>query len=267
MAEPAALLDALAESSLDALALKAELGELQREHSVLQSRVESLSAGNNKLHDELNTMRYARSLGRPSPSYPYDKQSAASAYAQDWRDRSSQPQPTPSSSRALGTLGTPTKTSLPAAHTPATPDPKGKLVMRTMDEVDDDDFVFATRIQLEWQTDTDADADTTADASDRLAAEKQQEYEEEDRRLRAQMQSLQAAVPSTFNCGVCLDEVSEFMVARIEPCGHEFCRNCLRGYIRSKLGEHRFPILCPECSIDKDKNDPGSTLLCLNDCQ
>jgi len=53
--------------------------------------------------------------------------------------------------------------------------------------------------------------------------------------------------PATFFCCVCLEEHLEEVVARVEPCEHLFCRDSLRGYIGSKLDEHRFPIICPAC--------------------
>ncbi|KAH8094848.1 hypothetical protein BXZ70DRAFT_896170 [Cristinia sonorae] len=111
---------------------------------------------------------------------------------------------------------------------------------------------------LEWQEATDEQ-----DASALLAVKMQKEFEEEDSHLNAIMQDLQKAVPQRFHCGICLDEYEEDMVARIESCGHKFCRDCIRGFIQVKLGEHRFPIFCPTCIVDREKSDPGtlSTIL------
>ena len=57
-----------------------------------------------------------------------------------------------------------------------------------------------------------------------LALQIQRQYEEEDRQLRSQMQQLIDSTPATFDCGICMDTFSEDVVARIELCGHSFCR-------------------------------------------
>ncbi|KAI0796933.1 hypothetical protein C8Q75DRAFT_802600 [Abortiporus biennis] len=96
------------------------------------------------------------------------------------------------------------------------------------------------------------------DSDAQLAAKTQREFEEEDNRLRREAQSLQSVVPATFNCGICLEEHTEYMIARIQPCKHSFCRDCIRSHIRAKIGEHRFPILCPICSTERNKRgEPG----------
>jgi hypothetical protein len=91
--------------------------------------------------------------------------------------------------------------------------------------------------------------------------QKQREFDEEDHLLRSQQQELQQTTPDTFNCGICLEDESEYMVSRFELCGHLFCRDCVRDYVKSKIGEHRFPILCPTCTADKNTISPGS--MCL----
>ncbi|TFY82539.1 hypothetical protein EWM64_g1474 [Hericium alpestre] len=52
-------------------------------------------------------------------------------------------------------------------------------------------------------------------------------------------------------------EFAEDSVARLEPCGHEFCRGCVRDYVKAKIEEHRFPVLCPICVVGKGKTEPG----------
>jgi hypothetical protein len=54
-------------------------------------------------------------------------------------------------------------------------------------------------------------------------------------------------------CGICLEEMPEDSIARPDPCGHTFCRECLREHVTTRLGEHRFPILCPTCTASKGK--------------
>ncbi|TCD67572.1 hypothetical protein EIP91_012269 [Steccherinum ochraceum] len=243
------LQEAVLESSLEVLALKAEVTELKRTNGLLQAQLDHSSDENANLQDQVVALRHTSRL----PSQPYA--SSVGSFPNVWRPVTS-PKPTPlaSSSKSQSTQ----IKALPSPPLKVAASPKGKMVMRTVDEKDDDDFVFATRIQLEWQ-----DEEEGHDDSVLLAAQKQKEYEEEDRSLRAQMQDLQQVVPATFTCSVCMDEHSEYMIARVDPCGHEFCRDCVRGYLKAKLGEHRYPILCPVCSTDRDKTDPGtlSTLL------
>jgi hypothetical protein len=85
----------------------------------------------------------------------------------------------------------------------------------------------------------------------------QREFNEEDAYLRAEQQALAALVQRTFNCGICLEEHPEGSVARIDACGHQFCRECIREYIGSKLDDHRFPILCPNCTAEQGGREPG----------
>jgi hypothetical protein len=76
------------------------------------------------------------------------------------------------------------------------------------------------------------------------------------------MTELEKHTQRQFKCGVCFDDHSEDGVARLDRCEHCFCRDCIRGYVRSKLAENRYPILCPVCIIDDAKSDPGSALPC-----
>jgi hypothetical protein len=97
-------------------------------------------------------------------------------------------------------------------------------------------------------------------SDDDYAQQLQRQFEEEDRQLRTQSQDLKARAPSMFECGICLSEETEYMVFRFEPCGHRFCRDCVRRYVKSKIKEHRFPIACPTCTTSKDVSQPGSKL-------
>jgi hypothetical protein len=96
------------------------------------------------------------------------------------------------------------------------------------------------------------------EAGHQLHVELQRQFEEEGRQLRTQLEDLKLQVPSTFDCGICLSTEEEFMIFCFEPCGHAFCRDCVRGFVQSKIEEHRFPIVCPTCAIAKDVQHPGS---------
>jgi len=86
---------------------------------------------------------------------------------------------------------------------------------------------------------------------------KEDEETEEDRRLRAQRDELAKNAQRQFQCGVCFEEQPQDSVARLDPCGHCFCRDCIRGHVGSKLAENRYPILCPVCMSKKGKGAPG----------
>ena len=97
--------------------------------------------------------------------------------------------------------------------------------------------------------------------SDQLAIMLQRRFDEEDRLLAAERAELAAAAEAqqhVFDCGVCMHTLPEESIARIEPCGHSFCRGCVRGLIVSHVESHRFPVLCPTCTAEPDKNRPES---------
>ncbi|KAJ6485458.1 hypothetical protein C8R47DRAFT_539712 [Mycena vitilis] len=57
-----------------------------------------------------------------------------------------------------------------------------------------------------------------------------------------------------FECAVCLETHSEQDAARVEPCQHTFCRDCMTGHVRARIGERQYPIRCPNCAA----GGPGS---------
>jgi RING-type zinc-finger len=81
----------------------------------------------------------------------------------------------------------------------------------------------------------------------------QHEFDKEDRALSAERAELAKFSQRLFVCGVCMEEMPYDSVARPDPCGHTFCRECLRGHVTARLDERKFPILCPTCAADKSK--------------
>lgn len=98
--------------------------------------------------------------------------------------------------------------------------------------------------------------------SSQLAVMLQRRFDEENRLLAAERAELAAAAAEAqqrvFDCGVCMDTLPDESIARIEPCGHSFCRECVRGLIVSHVESRRFPVLCPTCTAEPDKNRPES---------
>jgi hypothetical protein len=97
-------------------------------------------------------------------------------------------------------------------------------------------------------------------SSSQLAAMLQRQFDEEDYLLATEHAELLAAAEQqrVFDCGVCLDTLPEESIARIDPCGHSFCRECVRGLIASQIELRRFPVLCPTCTAEPENNRPES---------
>ncbi|CEL53122.1 putative E3 ubiquitin-protein ligase RNF217 OS=Mus musculus GN=Rnf217 PE=3 SV=2 [Rhizoctonia solani AG-1 IB] len=61
----------------------------------------------------------------------------------------------------------------------------------------------------------------------------------------------------TFHCDICQDTEPEVDVAIVEGCGHRFGRDCLKGFVSSKLADGKFPIVCPTCAAGEAGNTIG----------
>ena len=86
-------------------------------------------------------------------------------------------------------------------------------------------------------------------SSDQLAAILQLQFDDEDHLLAAERADLVAAEQSrVFLCGLCENTLPEESITRIEPCGHQFCRECVRGHIVSQVESRRSPVFCPTCT-------------------
>jgi hypothetical protein len=113
-----------------------------------------------------------------------------------------------------------------------------------------------------WSSPSEATESATDSLSSRqLAAMLQRQFDEEDHLLVAERAELLAAAEQQrmFDCGVCLDTLPEDSIACIDPCGHSFCRECVRGFIVSQIESRRFPVLCPTCTAGPGNNRPEST--------
>lgn len=78
-------------------------------------------------------------------------------------------------------------------------------------------------------------------------------FDEEGRAPPAQRNELVESAQGLFECPICMDEIPANLIARIDSCGHAFCRECLRGHVTARLDERRFPILCPTCTCPVTK--------------
>jgi hypothetical protein len=51
---------------------------------------------------------------------------------------------------------------------------------------------------------------------------------------------------ASFSCPICMDEHPMHNTVELD-CNHQICRDCIRGHIRAKIEERRFPVFCPSC--------------------
>jgi hypothetical protein len=87
---------------------------------------------------------------------------------------------------------------------------------------------------------------------------------DKDRTFSAQRAKLSKSTQRLFECGICMEEMPNDSIARPDPCGHAFCRECLRGHVTARLNEHRFPILCPTCTAGKGKGKEAAGGTCCD---
>ncbi|PCH33340.1 hypothetical protein WOLCODRAFT_14646 [Wolfiporia cocos MD-104 SS10] len=85
--------------------------------------------------------------------------------------------------------------------------------------------------------------------ADLLSAIEQHLVQEQERRRRA-------ALPKV-KCAICLDDFIEEEIAIFGYCGHQFCKECMRGYVISKINARCYPIVCPTCMTDREQEDVG----------
>ena len=107
-------------------------------------------------------------------------------------------------------------------------------------------------------------SDTDRDGSVLRATSMQHESKNEDSALSAQRTEPAKSTRRLFVCGICLEEMPDESIVRPEPCGHTFCRDCLRGHVITRLNERRFPILCPTCTATKGKGKGVAGGTCRN---
>jgi len=62
---------------------------------------------------------------------------------------------------------------------------------------------------------------------------------------------------NSANCAICLDDLYSTTFKPLEGCSHVFHEECMREYLKSKIDEKGFPILCPEleCKSEIRLND------------
>ena len=92
----------------------------------------------------------------------------------------------------------------------------------------------------------------------------QNEFNKEDRALSAQRAELSKYAQRLFECGICMEEIPDDSIARPDPCGHTFCRECLHEHVITRLNERRFPVICPSCAASNGKGKGLAGGTCRN---
>ena len=59
--------------------------------------------------------------------------------------------------------------------------------------------------------------------------------------------------PGMFHCSICMEEHPTSDAVRFAPCLHPFCLACAQEYVRSKVVERRFPVVCPRCATETER--------------
>jgi hypothetical protein len=231
--DPDHLMQTVIESSLAILALRARISDLESRNSSLTSENKRLEAEMEQIEDE-HREEQRRIL-------------------QSSRDHGPKAHPlTPPTGNTVAGL----QTALHSHRPPGSSHQMHKNLQTSVSVSSSNnygDIALAEQMQLDW-----VDSDRhNAEA----AARRQKQFDEEDRVLRAERAELAKHTEGQFQCGVCLDDQPKDYGARLDPCGHRFCRDCIRSYVGSKLDENRYPILCPVCMTEV-KGDPGGTLSC-----
>ncbi|CAE6442959.1 unnamed protein product [Rhizoctonia solani] len=85
-----------------------------------------------------------------------------------------------------------------------------------------------------------------------IALKMQEEFDAEDQLLTELAAEEPEQNKNVFDCGICFETFHMGALAAMEGCDHKYCRECMRDYIKSKLGSRTFPILCPTCHASKD---------------
>ena len=56
--------------------------------------------------------------------------------------------------------------------------------------------------------------------------------------------------PALADCLTCTERFPTVLMPTVEGCGHMLCKGCFQEYLRVKLAEKVWPIVCPTCMTD-----------------
>ena len=248
-------MSATMESSLQSLALRAEVAELQ-------SQVRGLTADLARQRGIIHRLEQNASVAQ---TWGGTKSSHTAAYLRNIRPPrrdgvvSSLFQQGSSSLAAAARFISPSFPPFTSLSAPRSPQSTSRSTSKSSDTSStstpthkDDADPEATNKGKARAT-NDPPVDTSNDLIFALA--QQRLYDQEDQYLTNERERL-SKVP-TFKCQICIDKHSYENVAEVEGCGHQFCRDCIRTYASGQLNQHLYPIPCPLCSAEKGDIDPS----------
>lgn len=264
--------EAIVQSSLAILTLRARIPELKRENEMLGFDNEQLTSEVDRLRaavrqeqikakQEASSSRTAFSTRAPRRSYGLISHAVAGP------SRASGAPANASSVQKSGAYNRHTDTPSTA---PAQP-PRPARLSRSVN-VSGAQSIFAdnpppvpsktppTYDDLDLEDKSSTDSDELWTQTTYLACQLQSAFDSEDQRIRQEHNELAQYIQATSQCSICLDELPEDDVAKVDECVHTMCRSCLREFVFSKIQEHRYPISCPMCTIaTESKAQPGGT--------
>ncbi|KAH9056530.1 hypothetical protein EDB87DRAFT_1566420 [Lactarius vividus] len=252
----AALWQAVLESSLAQLSMQAEISDLRSQNDFQTSEQQRLESELKEVEERCRRQeRTIQELRSPASNTHYHLTGIPQRHSSSPTSRSFNPS---SSKTSTSTVSRYTATSSRSADNDGL-----SYARRLQSEFDSEDRALsAERTTLSRYATTNSRSAGPRDTrgghlepDDGLSYAKrlQNEFDSEDRALSAERIKLSKNVQRVFECGICMENMPEDSVARPDPCGHAFCRECMRGYVSNRLEEHRFPILCPICTAGKGK--------------
>ncbi|KIK76925.1 hypothetical protein PAXRUDRAFT_835170 [Paxillus rubicundulus Ve08.2h10] len=246
-----ALEDSLLTSSLVALALQAELFALQRENHTLATQNQRLENTVVKFEEELREEKIKADKAERARSYkPPVKSTGQNAAYAPW-------------SNSYSKLASPSTGKTPWHAVRDSPTSQRTATTREIDsnlEFSRHSSTGTSQGRVFGDSSTSRRATTTHEIDPDLefARRLQTTFDVEDAELHDQMDQLLRTAQRRYHCGICLDDFPEDDAVRIESCGHDICRGCVRGHVCAKIDERRFPVLCPVCMADHTNDNPGS---------
>jgi len=222
------LWQAVLESSLAQLSMQAELADLRSQNDPFKSEQQRLESEIKGV--QVQSRQQERRIQQPESSAPSPR------YYRPSTPPSQPPSPPPSTrfsyhpspSKAFTAPSTSTSTFASSSAGSGFDRTLGRHGSPPTLPVDrEDDLMYALRLQ--------------------------REYDDENCALSVQRTQLAKSIQRLFECSICMEEMPVDSIARIDSCGHTFCRECLRGHVSARIDEHRFPVLCPTCTANKGK--------------
>ena len=273
---PAALWQSVLESSLAQLSLQAEISDLRSQNDFQVSEQKRLETEHKEAEERCQRLERTIQELRSSRSNAHSHHHAPNPQFRSSSSSTSRPlasnNPFTVLSRHTASSHATSSRSIDLHHdtrgsSPPLFDWDSSYAGRLQDDFDDEDRALTseraalsryvtshnTNPRSTGPRDTNGGFSASRDDGFSYAERLQNQFDNEDRELSAQRIKLSQTIQTVFECGVCMEEMPEDSVARLDPCGHPFCRECMRGYVSARLEEHRFPILCPTCVADKGK--------------